>query len=118
MHAAFRAVLANSHHERERSIESEVRDGSIAVLQVLVNWKKGDGSPTVSSPGPIASDPAISRIIHFSGTAPVFRWTKPQREKALTLLDDPANCPDSIASQLGSTLHELTNSRPEPHPDM
>jgi hypothetical protein len=34
------AVLANSYHEKERPIESDVWDGSIAVLQVLVNWKK------------------------------------------------------------------------------
>jgi hypothetical protein len=118
IYAASLAVPANRHHEPERPIESEVRDGSIAVLQVLVNWKNCHRSPTVSSPVRIASDTAISRIINFSGTAPVFRWTKPRCEKALTLLDDPANCPDSIASRLGSTLHELTDFRPEPHPDM
>jgi hypothetical protein len=65
-------VLANSRHERERPIESEVKDGSIAVLQVLVNWKKCHRFPSVSSPGPIASDTAISRIINFSGIVPVF----------------------------------------------
>jgi hypothetical protein len=118
MYAASLAVLANSHHERERPMESEVRDGSIAVLQVLVNWKKCHRAPTVSSAVPIASDTANSRIIHFSDTAPVFRRTKPRREKALSLLDDPANCPDSIASHLESTLHDLSNFRPEPHPNM
>jgi hypothetical protein len=56
-------------------------------------------------------------VINFSGTATVFRWTKPRNEKALTLLDDPANCPDSITSQLASTLHKLSNFRPEPHPE-
>jgi hypothetical protein len=55
-YAASLAVLANSHHERERPIESDVSDGSIAVLQVLVNWKKFPRFPTVSSLVPIASD--------------------------------------------------------------
>jgi hypothetical protein len=39
IYAASLAVLANSHHERELPIESEVRDRSMAVLLVLVNWK-------------------------------------------------------------------------------
>jgi hypothetical protein len=56
--------------------------------------------------------------MNFSSTAPVFRWTKPRREKSLTLLDDPANAPDSIASQLGSTLHALKDFLSEPHPDI
>jgi hypothetical protein len=118
VYAAFLAVLAKSHHERERPIESEVWEGSIAVLQILVDWKKCHRSPTMSSPEPITSNTAISTIINFSATAPVFRCTKLRREKAWTLLDDPANCPDSIAVQLGCTLRELTNFPPEPHPDM
>jgi hypothetical protein len=118
IYAPSLAVLAKSHHERERPIESEPRDRSIALLQVLVNRKKCHRSPTVCSPVLIANETAISRMINCSRTAPVFRWTKPRREKALTLLDDLANCPDSIAVQPGSTLPELTNFHPEPHPDM
>jgi hypothetical protein len=38
-------------------------------------------------------------MINFSGTAPVFHSTQPRREKTLTLLDDPANRPDPVASQ-------------------
>jgi hypothetical protein len=117
-HAASLAVLANSHHERERPIESDVWDRSIAVLQVLVNSKKWHRFPTVSSPEQIAWDTAISSIMNFSGTAPAFRCTKPRREKAMTLLDDRANGTDSIAPQFRSTLHDFTNFRPQPHPDI
>jgi hypothetical protein len=112
------AVLANCDQELERDIESEVMDGWIKVLQVLINLKKCHRSLTVDSPDPIASDTGVSRIINFSGIASVLRWTKPRCEKALSIHDDPTNSPDCIASQLGCTLQKLTNFLSDPDPDI
>jgi hypothetical protein len=68
--------MTQSATRKAEAIDLNVFDLWAEILQILIHWKNGRPRATLYSPGPIASDTALSWIINFIIVTPVSPWTK------------------------------------------
>jgi regulator of replication initiation timing len=92
------------------NIGSSKIDASLLLLEDLVslsNWQENKHYIKLYSPGPVASDSTLSRIISFgpssSGTETqsFFKWTPNKRDKARFLNENPGYNHEKIADEIG-----------------
>jgi hypothetical protein len=72
-------------------------------LENLTEWKNSCHGTKLYSPGPVANEAQVSRIIscRSDGGQGQFRWTKRRKQKALQWHDDSRFSIELIASKLG-----------------
>jgi hypothetical protein len=78
-------------------------------LRLLDRWKNSGHGGQLYTPGRIANETEVSRIIGYSSVESEgeFKWTKRRIRKAMELHDNPSSTFESIASKLGCDPDEV-----------